>query len=111
MSPVCHCAGFSTYLLLAVFTANAQTQSTAPTPVAAKIPVTDEYHGVKVVDHYRWLEDGKSAETKQWVATQNAYSLAYFQRAPAWNSILQDLKNPKNNPGAAESGLGKIVAL
>lgn len=105
MSPVCHCAGFSTYLLLAVFTANAQTQSTAPTPVAAKIPVANEYHGVKVVDHYRWLEDGKSAETKQWVAAQNAYSLAYFQRAPAWNSILQNLKNPKNNPGATESGL------
>ena len=105
MSLVCHCAGFSTYLLLAVFTANAQTQSTAPTPVAAKIPVANEYHGVKVVDHYRWLEDGKSVETKQWVAAQNAYSLAYFKRAPAWNSILQDLKNPKENPGATERGL------
>jgi prolyl oligopeptidase len=105
MSPGCHCAGLSTFLLLTVFTANTQTQSTAPPPVAAKVPVTDEYHGVKVVDDYRWLEDGKSAETKQWVAAQNAYSLAYFKRAPAWNSILQDLKNPKENPGATERGL------
>lgn len=105
MSPGCHCAGLSTFLLLTVFTANTQTQSTAPPPVAAKVPVTDEYHGVKVVDDYRWLEDGKSVETKQWVAAQNAYSLAYFKRAPAWNSILQDLKNPKENPGATERGL------
>ena len=105
MSRGCHCAGLSTFLLLTIFTANTQTQSTAPPPVAAKIPVTDEYHGVKVVDHYRWLEDGKSAETKRWVAAQNAYSLAYFKRAPAWNSILQDLKNPQNNPGATESEL------
>ena len=105
MSPGCHCAGLSTFLLLTVFTAKTQTQSTAPPPVAAKVPVTDEYHGVKVVDDYRWLEDGKSAETKQWVAAQNAYSLAYFKRAPAWNSILQDLKNPKENPGATERGL------
>ena len=105
MSPGCHCAGLSTFLLLAVFTANTQTQSTAPPPVTAKVPVTDEYHGVKVVDDYRWLEDGKSAETKQWVAAQNTYSQAYFKRAPAWNSILQDLKNPQNNPGATESEL------
>ena len=97
MSPVFH------FVLLAVFAANAQ--ATAPPPVAAKVPVTDEYHGVKVVDDYRWLEDGKSAETKQWVAAENAYSLAYFKRAPAWNSILQDLKNPKDKPGATERGL------
>ena len=33
-------------------------------PTAIKRPITDEYHGVKVVDDYRWLEDGKSAETR-----------------------------------------------
>jgi hypothetical protein len=31
-------------------------------PTAIKQPVTDEYHGVKVVDDYRWLEDGTSAQ-------------------------------------------------
>lgn len=41
-------------------------------PVAAKLPVTDEYHGVKVVDDYRWLEDSKSAETKKWLAAVTA---------------------------------------
>ncbi len=63
--------------------------------VAVKHPVTDEYHGVKVVDNYRWLEDGKSAETRQWVAMENAHSLQYFQHAAAWNPVLQGIKAPK----------------
>ncbi len=74
-------------------------------PVAMKRPVTDEYHGVKVVDHYRWLEDGKNAETQQWLAAENAYSLHYFQHAPSWNLVLQNLKNPQEKEGASERSL------
>jgi prolyl oligopeptidase len=74
-------------------------------PTAVKLPVTDEYHGVKVVDDYRWLEDGKSAETEKWLAAENAYSLHYFEHAPAWNLLLHDIKNPKEKQGAAEHNL------
>jgi prolyl oligopeptidase len=84
-------------------------------PPATKRPVTDEYHGVKVVDDYRWLEDGKSAETKQWLAAENAYSLHYFQHAPAWHLVLHDIKNPNEKQGAIERGLdfrqGRIFYL
>ena len=41
-------------------------------PPTAKRPVTDTYHGVNVVDDYRWLEDDASADVKRWVAEQNA---------------------------------------
>jgi prolyl oligopeptidase len=74
-------------------------------PTAIKQPVTDEYHGVKVVDDYRWLEDGTSAQTEKWLAAENAYSLHYFEHAPAWNLLLQDIRNPKEKPGATEHSL------
>ena len=74
-------------------------------PTAMKRPVTDEYHGVKVLDDYRWLEDGKSAETKQWLAAENAYSLHYFEHAPAWPLVLHDIKNPKEKQGVVQRSL------
>ena len=33
-------------------------------PPSEKKPVTDEYHGDKIVDEYRWLEDGDSRAVK-----------------------------------------------
>ena len=50
----------------------------AAVPPTEKKPVTDEYHGVKVVDEYRWLEDGDSAAVKAWTAAQNQYSRAWL---------------------------------
>lgn len=51
-----------------------------PTP---KRPVTDEYHGVKVVDDYRWLEDWDNPEVKQWNAAENARTREYLDHLPA----------------------------
>ena len=36
-----------------------------------KQPVTDAYHGVDVVDDYRWLEDWDDPRVKQWSEMQN----------------------------------------
>ena len=46
-----------------------------PTP---KQPVSETYHGVTVVDGYRWLEDDASPEVKRWVAEQNAFTRRYL---------------------------------
>jgi prolyl oligopeptidase len=47
-------------------------------PPAAKRPVTETYHGVAVVDDYRWLEDDANPEVKRWVAEENALTRRYL---------------------------------
>jgi prolyl oligopeptidase len=59
----------------------AQAQATAP-PVARQDNVKDLIHGVEIVDPYRWLEDGDSAETKNWVTAENAYMHSLLDGLP-----------------------------
>jgi prolyl oligopeptidase len=40
-------------------------------PPAAKIPVAEVFHGVTVVDDYRWMERDASPEVMAWVRDQN----------------------------------------
>jgi prolyl oligopeptidase len=51
-------------------------------PVARKVDQVDEYHGVKVADPYRWLEDDNSAETEAWVKAENKLAFAYLEALP-----------------------------
>ena len=51
-------------------------------PAANKVDVVDDYHGTKVSDPYRWLEDTNSAETAAWVEAENKVTQAYFARIP-----------------------------
>ncbi len=47
-----------------------------PVPITQKRPVTDEYHGQKVVDPYRWLENIKDPAVKKWAGDQNLHARA-----------------------------------
>ena len=49
-------------------------------PVTKKIDHVDDYHGTKVADPYRWLEDETSPETAAWVEAQNAVTFPYLER-------------------------------
>ncbi len=43
-------------------------------PVSRQDPVVDVLHGVGIEDPFRWLEDGTSQGTMDWIAAQNAYT-------------------------------------
>ncbi|MDB6074947.1 MAG: prolyl endopeptidase [Verrucomicrobiaceae bacterium] len=51
-------------------------------PASHKGDVVDDYHGTKIADPYRWLEDDNSAETKAWVAEQNKVTFGYLEKIP-----------------------------
>jgi len=51
-------------------------------PKTRKVEQTDDYHGTKISDPFRWLEDDNSAETKAWVEAQNKVTFAYLNEIP-----------------------------
>ncbi len=51
----------------------------------------DDYHGTKVGDPYRWLEDTDSAETHAWVEAENKVTFGYLEKIPYRQAIRDRL--------------------
>ncbi|MES2762402.1 MAG: prolyl oligopeptidase family serine peptidase [Bacteroidota bacterium] len=60
-------------------------------PETKTVKQTDDYHGVKVDDPYRWLEDDNSAETKAWVESENKTTYQYLSQIPYREKVKQRL--------------------
>lgn len=54
--------------------------------------VRDAYHGVEVIDPYRWLERWDDPEVRAWSEAQNAYARNYLDRLPAYAGIRARVK-------------------
>jgi prolyl oligopeptidase len=51
-------------------------------PLARRNPVAENLHGHEITDPYRWLEEANSAETRRFVAEQNAYTRSILEKVP-----------------------------
>jgi len=60
-------------------------------PEAPRGTVVDDFHGTKVADPYRWLEDLDAPATRAWVAGESALTRAYFGRLPAREALRKRL--------------------
>ena len=79
-------------LLALVAPRTAPAQSAAPAPPATRASdQVDDYHGRKVADPYRWLEDTDAPETAAWVTAQNATTFAYLAAIPEREAIRKRL--------------------
>jgi prolyl oligopeptidase len=59
-------------------------------PPARKADVVDTYHGTRVPDPYRWLEDAAAPETMKWVDAQNALTRSFVDE-PARETLEKRL--------------------
>lgn len=56
-------------------------------PIAKTVDQVDDYHGVKIADPYRWLEDTDSADTRAWVEAENKLTFGYLEQIPYRKAI------------------------
>jgi prolyl oligopeptidase len=60
-------------------------------PDTKKENITDDYHGTRISDPYRWLENDTSAETEAWVREQNKVTFGYLEKIPFRNQVKERL--------------------
>jgi prolyl oligopeptidase len=61
-------------------------------PAAPRGTTVDDYHGVKVADPYRWLEDPDSPQTRAWIEAENGVTASYLSKIPERERIEKRLK-------------------
>src|SRR5579863_8143778 len=90
--------------LIAALSALAAQVSAPPTP---RRPVTDTYHGVKVTDDYRWLEDFNNPEVKPWSVAQNKVSRSFLDALPGRDAITGQIRLIFQPPKATYGLIGE----
>ncbi len=75
------------------FAASTDSAQTPAYPPARRTAQVDDYHGVKVADPYRWMEDIDSPETRAWVAAEDLFSRRFLDAIPGREAMTQRLRD------------------
>jgi prolyl oligopeptidase len=78
-------------LLVASVGLMAGANSISGPPATRRDDAVDDYHGIRVADPYRWLEDQNSPETRAWIEKQDAYSRSILDHLPGREAIRERL--------------------
>jgi prolyl oligopeptidase len=75
----------------------------APMPPLVYLPAprgdqVDDYHGVKVSDPYRWLEDIDSPAARAWISAEGALTRRYLDAIPGRAAIASRVRSVWNFP-------------
>src|SRR5436309_15308303 len=60
-------------------------------PPARTVNQVDDFHGTKVADPYRWLEEENSPETRAWIEAENKITFGYLSEIPERARIKERL--------------------
>jgi prolyl oligopeptidase len=74
-----------------VYAGDVKSSSPAGPPKTEKRPLEETVQGVKILDNYRWLEDGNSPDTQKWVAEEMAYTQSVLDPLPGRDAIHKRL--------------------
>lgn len=95
------------YCVLIALAACGTDEPKTETPAVEKLnyPITskdstagDTLHGTFVADPYRWLENDTSAQTAEWVRSQNAVTNAYLEKIPYRKDLAKRYEELYNFP-------------
>ena len=84
--------------LVATFVIPCTTLAQLQYPQTKKSDSAEDYHGIRIADPYRWLEDDHSEETKAWVIAQNKTTQQYLSTIPYRQQLKKRLEELWNYP-------------
>ena len=78
---------FSIPLVLSFLMSGISAQTAFDYPKPRKSDQVDDFHGTKVSDPYRWMEDTKLPETQSWIEAENKLTDSYLATIPQREAI------------------------
>src|SRR5699024_10855533 len=61
-------------------------------PPSPRHPASSTFHGVRVNDPYRWLENGQAPAVRKWIREQNTYAEQMLAMMPAGDAIARRVR-------------------